>query len=435
MTKKIFQVFILLFFVAETSTAQQEQTLHFMRDIWQANLTNPALMPDKKIQVILPSLFYNLNSPDFKIQDLLKPDGNGNLNVSDVVKTRLQAQNRIDANIQLQTLGLSFKPYDNLSFSFYHAINTNPNIDINKDLVKLVSEGNSQFLGKKVNFTSSANGSIYTELGFGATYNMKEHFTIGGRVKILNGVAGLFTTKDKLNIEFDNSNYNLTFDNDFEVKTYSLSTFASIRSVKDLVSFGFTRNRGFAFDMGLSATLGKLNFSASIIDLGGSIKWRDDGKSYASTGTYKYSGLNTDNLFKIDSFNAKGFKDTLQKVIGYSETLNPTYSQKIPTKIYVSSTYALTEKLTAGLLLYGEINDLSGTKLGMALDATMAVSEYLSTGGSVSLRNGSIANLGIHAVVKIGPVQIYGVTDNIISAFSPYNAKMANGRVGINLVF
>jgi Family of unknown function (DUF5723) len=435
MIKKVFYSLIFIFFGTEIGNAQQEQSLHFVRDVWQSNFTNPAFVSDSKIQVLLPSFYYNLNSPDFKIQDLLKPNDKGLLSVSDVVKTRLQAQNRVDANIQMQTLGFAFKPYDKWSFSFYHAVNANPSLDLNRDLLKLVVEGNSQYLGKKIDFRSSANGGMYTELGFGMSYNLREHISIGGRVKVLNGIAGLFTTKDKLNIEFDSNNYNLSFDNDFEVKTYSVTTFSSVRSVKDLVRLGFTKNKGFALDLGGTATLGKLNVSISILDLGGSIKWQDDGKSYASKGTFTYSGLNTDNLFKIDSFNAKGFKDTLQKVIGYSETLNPVYSQKIPTKFYLSSTYQITEKFTAGMLIYGETNDINGPKVGMALDGTFTFSEYLSAGANLSLRNGSIANLGIHAVVKLGPVQVYGVTDNIITALQPYNAKMANGRVGINLLF
>ncbi len=435
MIKKIVQIYIFLLCTIEIGTAQQEQTLHFVREIWQANLTNPALMPDKKIQILLPSVYYNLNSPDLTIQDLLKPDANGKLSINDVVKNRLKTQNHLDANIQMQTLGIVYKPYEKLSLSFYHAVNANPNIDMNRDLLKLVIEGNSQFLGKKVDFSSTANGSIYTELGFGATYKLQEHIALGGRIKILNGIAGVFTSKNKLDITFDETNYNITFDNDFDVKAYSPTTFTDIRKVNDLLRLGFTKNRGFALDLGATATLGRLNFSASIIDLGAAIKWKDDGKSYASNGKYKYSGLNTDNLFNIDSFDSKGFKDTLQKVIGYSETLNPTFTQKIPTKFYLSSTYEISEKLTAGLLLYGETDELNGAKLGMALDATLAVSKFLSAGGSVSLRNGSISNLGLHAVLKLGPVQLYGVTDNIITAFQPYNSKMANGRVGINLVF
>jgi hypothetical protein len=435
MTKNTLYILFFLVSSIEIGKTQQEQTLHFVRDIWQANMTNPAFTNDRKIQVLLPSLYYNLNSPDFKIQDVFKTDGTGRLNLNDLAKNRLQEQNRLDANIQVQTLGIAFKPYDKLSFSFYHAVNANPNIDINRDLAKLALEGNSQFLGKKVDFTSNANGSVYTELGFGATYNVKEHITIGGRVKILNGVAGLFTTKDKLNIGFDNSNYNLTFDNDFEVKAYSLTTFTDIRTMRDLVRFSFTKNVGIAIDLGTNIKFGKLNFSASVLDLGGSINWKDDGKSYVSKGTYTYSGLNADNLFKIDSFNSKGFKDTLQKVIGYSESLNPAHTQLIPTKFYISSAYEFNEKLTGGLLIYGETNEQTGTKLGMTADVSVAISQFLSAGGSVSLRNGSIGNLGAHVVAKVGPVQFYAVTDNIISAFQPYNSKTANGRLGINLVF
>jgi hypothetical protein len=435
MKKRTGTLILFLFLSLRFTFAQQEQTLHFVREIWQSNFTNPAFTLDKKIQILLPSVYYNLNSPDFTVQSLFKPDDAGNLSINEVVKSRLKEQNRLDANIQIQTLGFSYKPYEKLSLNFYHAINASPYLDLNRDLFKLILEGNSQFLGRAVEFGSTVNASIYTEVGFGASYKLQEHISVGGRIKILNGVAGFFTPQKKLNITFDDANFNLHFDNDFDIKTYSLTTFSDIRKMKDLVRLGFTKNKGFAFDLGATATLGRLNFSASIIDLGGFIKWKDDGTSYASKGIYDYAGLKVDKLFKIDSFNLDNLKDTLQKQLGYTETINPKHTQHIPTKFYISSNYEINEKLTAGLLLYGETNPYSGAKFGLALNATMAFYKFLSAGGSLSLRNGSISNLGLHAVVKLGPVQLYGVTDNIIQAFQPFNSKMANGRVGMNLVF
>ena len=64
--KKINQVLLLCttLFTSVAVSAQQEQSLAFMTDVWQSNLTNPALLPDKKIGIALPSLYFNLNSPE-----------------------------------------------------------------------------------------------------------------------------------------------------------------------------------------------------------------------------------------------------------------------------------------------------------------------------------------------------------------------------------
>ena len=428
-------LFLIFCFSSEMLQAQQEQTLHFVRDIWQANLTNPALTTDKKVQILLPSVYFNFNSPDFTIQDLLKPDANGKLILHDVVKNRIKDQNRVDANFQFQTFGVSIQAGQALTFSAYHAVNGNPNFDLNRDLLKLAVEGNSQYLGKTVNLSSTANGSFYSELGLGVAYKFQEHISFGGRVKLLNGIAGVFTEKSKLNVGFDETNYNLTFDNDFDVKTYSFSKFSNIRKTTDLISAGFGKNAGFAFDLGASLTVGKLSFSASAIDLGGAIKWKDDGKGYASKGTYKYTGLNSDNFFKVDSFNTTSFKDTLKRVIGLTETANPTYTQKIPTKIYLSGTYKVSEKLDVGLLLFNESGGISTGHFGVAVNGSLKVLEFLTVGGTLGLRNSSFSNVGLHAVVKLGPVQLYGVTDNIIGAVSPLKAKTSNGRLGVNVVF
>ena len=418
--------------------AQQEQSLHFLQNVWQSNLTNPALVSDKKLTIMLPSLYFNVHSEDFTINDLFKKDGEGKLNLNDVAN-RVQPQNRMDANVSVQSLGISYKLQDKLTVSLYHAVNSNPSVNVNGDLVRLVANGNVPFLGKTVSFNSSGNGSVYSEIGLGAAYQIQSHFNIGARVKFLNGIAGVFTPKginegDKLNVSFDKNDYSLGFDNDFKVLAYSFSKFKKINTASDLVSQGFSgSNKGMAFDLGASLKVGKISLAASVIDLAGSIKWQNDGKSYASKGKYTYSGANSNDFFNIDSLSSNSFKDTLKSIIGFTETDNPSFAQKLPTKIYLSATYALTEKLRLGALLYNETGGLNASHTGFALNATYRIIKALELGGTVGLRNGSFNNLGMHFVAQLGPVQLFGVTDNIISAFRPYDSKNANGRLGLNI--
>ena len=414
--------------------AQQEQSLHFLQNVWQSNLTNPALVTDKKLTIMLPSIYFNVHSEDFTINDLFKTNGEGKLSLNDVA-SRVQPQNRMDANVSVQSMGISYKLQDKLIVSLYHAVNSNPSVNVNGDLVRLVANGNVPFLGKTVAFNSSGNGSVYSEIGLGTAYQIQGHFNIGARIKFLNGISAVFTEGDKLNVSFDKNDYSLGFNNDFKILTYSFSKFKNISTATNLVSQGFSgKNKGMAFDVGASLNIGKISLAASVIDLAASIKWQNDGKSYASKGKYTYSGANSDNFFNIDSLSSKSFKDTLKSIIGFTETDNPTFTQKLPTKIYLSATYALTEKLRLGALLYSENGGLNMSHTGFAVNATYKIMKALELGGTVGLRNGSLNNLGMHFVAQLGPVQLFGVTDNIISAFRPYDSKNANGRLGLNIV-
>ena len=382
---------------------------------------------------MLPSLYFNVNSPDLTVNELFKSNAEGKLTLNDLAG-RVKPQNRMNANVNIQTLGLSYTLNNKLSLSVYHAVNGNPNVDVNGNLVKLVANGNNQFLGKTVPFNSTLNGSIYGEMGIGAAYKIQSNISVGARIKLLSGVAGVFTEKNKLNVAFDPNDYSLRFDNNFDVLAYSFSTYKNINGASDLVRQGFGgSNKGMAFDVGSTIKVGKINLAASIIDLGGAIKWQKDGKRYASNGVYTYTGAHSDDFFNVDSLNSNSFRDTLKNIIGFKESENPTYKQKLPAKIYLSGTYQLNEKLKLGALFYNENGGLDVSYTGFAVNATYQLLKQIQLGGTLGLRNGSFSNLGMHFVAQLGPVQLFGVTDNIISAFRPYDSKNANGRLGINI--
>lgn len=425
----------LLTIVALKLAAQQEQSLHFLQNVWQSNLTNPAFMSQKKIQIILPSIYYNINSPDVTVNDLFNSNAEGKLTLSDLAN-RAKFQNRMDANLNIQSLGLSFTLNKKLSLSAYHAVNGNPNIDVRGDLVKLIANGNNQFLGKTVSFGSAVNGSIYSEIGVGAAYKILENLSVGGRIKFLNGVASVFTEKNKLDVTFDQNDFNLRFDNDFDVSAYSFSTYKNIKSASDMLSKSMSgANKGLSFDLGASIKVGKIQLSVSTIDLSGSIKWKNNGKRYASSGIYTYSGTNTDDFFNVDSLNSDGFRDTLKNIIGFKESDNPLHTQKLPNRTYISGSYQLNEKLKLGVLFYNEIGGLNKSRTALIANATYHLLNNIQVGGSVGIRNNTFNNIGLHIVAHWGMVQLFGVTDNIITVFRPYNSRNANGRLGLNIEF
>ncbi len=425
------------------ATAQQEQSLSFMTDIWQSSLTNPAIVPQKKLSIALPSVYFNLNSPDLTLNSLITRNdatGNDQLNVNNIVNNSLQPQNRLNANVQFQTLGLTYQVNQKLFLTVSHDVWTDPSVNLKGDLAKLLAKGNADpaFLGKTTAFGSSANASVRSEFGIGAAYKL-ENLTIGARVKMQYGIAALFTTADKLDITFNQNDYNMRFQTNFEVQTYSIDKLDKIRNVQDLVSNGLTSsNTGLSFDIGGTYKIGKLKLSASALDLGGSIKWTNDGKSYGSNGDYTYKGVNplsNKQFFRFDSLSATYLTDTLKKIVGLVEkTSGVTHAQQLPTKIYLVGSYQLNDKWTLGALLYTEFG-VGDTRTGVNLDATTKLFSFVNVGATVGLRNNTFNNIGAHISAKLGPVQVFAVTDNIITAFQPYSANNANGRVGVNLIF
>jgi hypothetical protein len=422
--KKLSILLVFTAFFAPILRGQQEQALHFATDLWQSNFTNPAFVSKKKIVVALPSLYVNYSSPTASILDLKN-------NASSLSPT-----NKISGNLSIQTLGLSFPLTSALRLSVHHAANAYTSGNINRNLVSLYDKGNAQFIGQTVDFASNISASLYNEWAVGVSYKLQESLSLGVRVKYLTGNFYSNVGLNKATIKFDDSNYALNFDNDIKVTTFGVGSWDSLKSPATALTSQrvFTDNTGFAFDLGGSMKLGKITLNVSVIDLGAGINWKENGKSSATKGTYGYSGLKSDDFFKFDSLNAKIFQDTLKKIVGLVENTEGPLRQALPTKIYLSGTYELTEKLRLGALLYTEM-DVQDTRFGFVANGNYKISNMLTVGGTLGLRNGSFDNLGLSAVTKLGPVQIYAVTDNVIGAFKPLEAKNSNARLGINLVF
>ena len=92
-----------LFLLNISTFGQQEQILGFTTDLWQSNLTNPALLPEKKIHVMLPGIYFNARS-DYALNDFVRVDpetGRRQL-VDTLVLAKLGNSNKANAPKQLK---------------------------------------------------------------------------------------------------------------------------------------------------------------------------------------------------------------------------------------------------------------------------------------------------------------------------------------------
>jgi hypothetical protein len=424
MKKQFYTTLFCFTFMYAPMQAQQEQTMHFLNNIWQANLTNPALLPsDYKVNIAVSSFYVNYNAP-ITVNDLIVKKGIKKtltpLNPSYLDK--LDPYNYVESNFQWQTLALSFPISKYFSLSLHHAIYGNGYAEFDKNTLTFLFNGNSPFIGKTTNLDNRIDASIYNEFAAGITYKI-DNVSFGFRLKGLNGIKGAFSSGNKLKLKTDNTIYALQLDNDYQLLTFD-------PSVSTLEKLG--RNGGFVADIGVAVKLQRLQVAASVINLGRGIYWKHGGTTYASRGTSDFSGFDSYDVGKT-TYNdlTKNIKESLKfEVIDQA-----AYLQKLPVQVYLSGIYEINPKVEMGGLFYAEQSDIE-TKYGLTLNATAKLIRGLNVGLSYNLRNTNQNSVGIHATANLfKTLQFYFVTDNLRMLTNPYDSPSVNGRMGLNLTF
>ncbi len=423
-----FYILILFFplFFSPTLNAQQEQTLNFATDLWQSNLTNPAFLPSgKNIQISLPSLYFNANSP-LSIRDLIVQK-NGKRVIAPFYGQwldKLEEKNYYNGDAQMLTGAISFPISEHLQISAHHLLSSSQNFMVPRDAASLVVRGNGQFVGTAAEFGTHISTDVRSEFGLAFTYH-DELFSLAGRIKSQNGIVGVFSRGDKLRLGTDTSFYALRLTTDYDLVTFQPDQ-------KNLLTSAFLNNGGISADFGVKINLGKLKLSASVLDAGGSIQWKKGGKTYSTKGDVDFRGFS-----KIDVENTSFTRimDTIKTALNISEYDGGRFTQNLPLRVYIGANYELTNNLRIGGLFYSEsLNE--ETKYGAMANVTVNYLSWLRFGATLGLRNESKANLGLHAVLTLyKTAQLFFVTDNILVYGTPFATNTFNGRIGCNLLF
>jgi len=434
MLRKLIPLFLSLFFVSSLF-AQQELGLHFMRNIWQSSKTNPAFTSQTKINIGLPHPYYNISHTGASYNDfVVYKDGENVLDIGAVID-QMDDQNQLFTSVVTETFSVTFG-LKNLKISINHAMKFNAFLDYPKELVELAWNGNSQFIDQTIEIGPDIHAFAYNEFGIGVALKIL-NIDAGARLKILTGIGDLSTERNQVSVYTDPDIYQLTFTTDYLINTSSFFVYNGGNDFE--IDFGdpsfndvFASNFGTAIDLGASFKIKDINLSASIIDLG-FISWKKNTVNYHSQGTYTYEGVDISGIIRDDSISFEGALDSIGDILNFQETYS-NYTTMLPAKIYLSGTYDVGARMTFGALIYSEFYR-GKVYPAFAVSARARFGNILSIGASYAIRNKTYDNFGINATIKLGPVQIFAVSDNIISAFQPYDSRNANLRFGINLMF
>lgn len=432
---------------ASALSAQQELMLHQQNQLWHATAVNPAFVfPDKKIAIGLPTFGLDAaHSGDITYNDLLSKQGDRTvLDLSKAID-KLEAENEVFYDQRFELLSLGFRLPGETFLQASYATRLTSTVNYPKSLAELFWYGNAPYIGQTLAVGFSSNTFEWHELSFGLAHRFGKSLTFGGRAKFLSGISALQTDENRnfVSVYTDPDIYQLTLQSDYAF--HSSRTISAIDTsglgfdiVRNQFENGFTANTGWAFDLGAQLQIGeKLTLSASVLDLGGSIKWKENSNYFQSQGTFEYKGVEIPGTDIIngttDSLDFTAALDSLNDVLQFEKTA-AEFASELPMRIYVGGTFKLTPRWSVGAVLHHQNSERrSATSVGV--NAHWAPLQWLSLGAMYSVNDQSAANLGFSLVLKPGPVQLYVLSDNALNAVTPYGSPAVNFRFGGALIF
>ncbi|MEM8907698.1 MAG: DUF5723 family protein [Bacteroidota bacterium] len=441
MKNKLYLIPILLSWVAMIPLAAQDLGLHTMKNVWQSNRTNPAMVGDAKFVFSLPGFTTSAGNSAFSYNQLITTNANGEtvLNGNHLVSL-LDEENVAWSNLDVETFSVHFGG-KNWRVFLSHAFRSSFSAEYPKTLAQIVFEGNAQFIGQEVDIAPQFSGTVYGETGIGTAIQFNQ-FTIGTRIKLLSGVANVSSDRHVANLfTADNSIYELTINSDYRFNTAGIVDVTGFDDTEvdtevEILdpSFGILgQNKGFAVDFGITyAPSEKWQLSASILDLG-KITWKENTKNFTSQGTFTFKGIDLIDVIDDDSLAFENTVDTLTDIFNFQES-QQNYSTNLSMNSFFSAAYQFNDYFRMGATI--NLRSFNG-KLNptYALSANADFGKVFSLGTVMSHNTFSSFNVGLNAALKLGPVQLFALSDNFLSAFKVLDSNYAQFRFGFNLTF
>lgn len=437
--KKISTLILTILSVASV-WAQQEQGLLFLPHLVQVpTQVNPAIFTDARINYALPNAYVGFQNSSFNLGSLIQEkEGQKELNLEPALAQMAAAGNSVRLAGSVNSYALSFQFLKKFQASFFSNTHLDAQFVYPKGLPELLWRGNGAFIGETVEIGPKLNVLGYTEYGIGLAAKMFDNISVGLNFKYINGFVGIQTAKSQASIHTDEEYYQLTLQSDMLLYTAGLTDIFD-ENEEDVIRYQYdsyifrTNNIGFAVDLGISAKLNdKLEFQAAAQDLG-NINWKEHVLEQRSQGEYRYDGQSVRPLNdEGKDFDFETVKDTLDELFVPVSSRKPFVS-KLPNRYFVAGKYELSPKLQAGLSLQAESYQYE-TSLAVAAHLQKQVKNFLFAGLVAGYHSQTSAFVGANLTLQLGPVQIFAISDNLITLIDPYKGRGTNLRAGLNLV-
>lgn len=478
-TKAMKKILCIFTFAAVCSSAVFAQghmrTAYFLDAYDFRHQMNPAFASARSY-FSLPFLGYTsvgLQS-DFGVRTFLYPTGNGQLTtfMSSSVSNaaflgQLNRNNLIATDMSTSIFSIGAWGKKNGFTTVELNVKANASVNLPKDLFAFMKNP-----GAAQHYDISGMGArskAYLELSLGHTQRLNEKISVGGKIKILAGLANARVDFDRMKIDMTENEWRINANGSMHVSagkmlsvpTYSQTGGAAEGYRPDQIDFsgiafadGYDFSKpmslaggyGAALDLGFSFEVLKgLSVSAAVIDLG-FIRWNNS--LYAVTDNNAWSFTGFENIsFDGDSENSIGKQfrhigDDLKSLINLYKKDSSAYTEMLATTINAGLQYKMPfwEGMSVGALLTSRIHGAHSWAEGR-LSLNFAFGNVLALSGSYAYSNfgstfGAALNLHCRAF------SFYFGTDTIPVRFSaplleagPVKLRMPVNRINLGMNF
>ena len=448
--RHIFSIYILvLICIGYTNHvfSQDINLLYSLRNTPQANLLNPArINHNSKVTINLPftSGFGFKLQNTFSISDFFIIENQTAIFNFENLQNSIGKESYFSETFRMPWIQVGVR-FDESMVSFSVTEQQLFRTSTNRQLIQLINEGNQAFVDEPFRTYFDFNLLHYREFSAGYTRQLLPELSVGGRAKLLTGIAAIDIKK--LNIELHTGS-NLEYlrfivDGEYNLSLpVNINNVSDVANIKPLAYFTNGSNIGTAIDLGASyRPIPELELSASIIDLG-FIRWKTNATNITHSGSFTWRGLYFNQFFEkpqiINNEEMPEMKpleqlgDSLKEIFDFN-VLEKPFSTGMPTKLFVSGEYTLDETFSASitnqLFIY---NHQITNALTLAGNLKLGNVWALSAGYSIIER--SYNNLSLATSLKLGPFQFYAATSNILSMRITQTSNFSL-RFGMNFMF
>ena len=351
-----------------------------------------------------------------------------------------------DAHIDLFTL---YKRLEKGVITINYGAKAQGDARFDDGLFQLLGYGNSAFVGEdhpaKVNMDVNVMG--YQELAVGYQWNVTEQLSLGGKAKLLFGVANVRTDAFDAQLYTDPDSYALRLKENIAVKV-AMPNAIYVDEAGRLKADGpfsvgeLFRNPGFGVDFAAEYRFNE-QFSAvaAVRDLG-FIHWgknnigmtgqvNDVGQFY-DDGDFLYNGLDINQLQRLfsDEWYREHFIDTLQRYFQVGFSPSDKYTTALNTSLLLRGNYDLDGGNRFSAQVQGRFYG-SGFRPALTLAYCGSFFNNLNVCATYTMMPHSYDNIGLGVSAMIETCNIYLTTNNLIGLFRPLNMSGFNAQVGI----
>ena len=433
--KKIYKIivsglFISLFLFSSNKSIAQKDILYFLREAPQVMQYNPAITPCSNfyLSLMLGTTDMGVHTSGFSYHDLIHkhPIYSDSLQLDlEGFRSQLSDNNFINFNYDMDLLGFGFKIGKNY-FSYDLSLTLDARVNFSKGIFDLILEGSGANNGNirlLDGHLLEVNSYITNAIGYSREIN--DRLSIGGKIKLLSGIANIHTNEANLELNFKDSE-KISAHGELDILTANIIGDLSITSLfKENASADFIvpenlntildhamDNVGLSFDLGASyRLLENLELSASVVDVFNFISWNTHATQIINNKPFEeivFEGITSgiDSIETNFETQINSLVDSISSALDIRTQNIPSYTTHLPMKIYFGATYN-----------FGKVNYLHAlfnTKIGAGRIYDTHISlfyslhtRFLSLSFGNMFRSTNLFNPSALISLKLGTGQIY----------------------------